>query len=213
MRADEVRLGIGVGIEERFLKAGDGRTRERLVRVVEQMPHILDQCATLFAEADDAIEKGLLTPTRFGPAISPPFPSAELIADGPGDEELVANIGQLKLVNILEPGDPEYISFEEACRRGSINPATNWGQRAAFALRDAGNAGKISEEIWSVGTYVVCPKTHWRGPGSGSVYAWYVIRNEDGFNCNYNWFGNNVNRNGQFASLATTSSWQAGLRR
>lgn len=201
MRTDEVRLAIGVGVEERFLAKGDGKTRERLVRVVEQMPHILDQCAALFDEADGALEKGLLMPTRYGSEITPPFPGAELIADGAGDEELIAGIDRIKLTDILTAQDSTYISYEEACKRGSANPATNWGQRAAFALRDAGNAGKISKEVWQVGKYVVCGKTRWRRPRFGGVYAWYVFRGVGGFGCSCDWFGGYVGRDGRFVSL------------
>lgn len=201
MRTDEVRLAIGVGVEERFLAKGDGRTRERLVRVVEQMPHVLDQFANILAEADEAIEKGLLLPTRYGAVIAAPFDGAELIADG-SDDELIAGIDRgIKLSAILTDRDGTYISFEEACKRGSANPATNWGQRAAFALRDAGNADKISKKVWPVGKYVVCGKTRWRDPQDGNVYAWFVIRLGDGFSCDYIWFDDNVRRLGQFVSL------------
>lgn len=199
MRTDEVRLAIGAGIDERFLK--DGRTRERLVRVVKEMPHVLDQCAALFAEADAALEKGLLLSTRYGAVITPTFDGAELIADG-SDDELIAGIDRgIKLSDILTKSDGDYVSFEEACKRGSVNPATNWGQRAAFALRDAGNAGKFSKSVWPVGKYVVCGKTRWRNPLDGLVFAWYVIRSEDGFRCDYRWFGHSVGRRGQFVSL------------
>jgi len=199
MRNDEVRLALGIGIEKAFL--GEGRTRERLVRVLEQMPNVLDRCAAIFIEADAALEKGLLVPTRYGSEISPPLPGAELIADGAGDEELIAGIDRIKLTNILTKQDGAYISFEEACKRGSANPATNWGQRAAFALRDAGNAGRISLETWPVGKYVPCPKTRWRNPQDGNVYVWCVIRSELGFGCGCDWFGDSVDSDGQFVSL------------
>lgn len=153
---------------------------------------------------------GVLIPTTYGPAISPPFNGAELIADGPGDAELVAGIARIKLLPILTVGDRESIRFEEACRRGSANPATNWGQRAAFALRDAGNAGKISKEVWPVGQYVVCPRTHWRDPQYGFVCVWDVYRDEGGFFCRYRWFGNSVDRDGRFVSLGPPAAQPSG---
>lgn len=199
MSNDEVRLALGIGIEKAFL--GEGRTCERLVRVLEQMPNVLERCAAIFIAADAALEKGLLLPTRYGSEIPPPLKDGELIADGAGDEELIAGIDRIKLDPILTAADGSYISFEEACNRGTKNPATNWGQRAAFALRDAGNAGKISKEVWPVGEEVICGKTRWRSPPDHYVYAWYVIRNEDRFDCYCRSFGSHVLGNARFVSL------------
>ena len=160
-----------------------------------------------FAELTDPdfdpaqFEMGALTPMTYGAVITPPFDGAELIADG-SDEELIAGIDRgIKLSDILTKSDGDHISFKEACKRGTVNPATNWGQRAAFALRDAGNAGKFSKSVWPVGKYVVCGKARWRNPQYGDVYAWCVVRNEDGFSCYSYWFGFSVNRHGQFVSL------------
>lgn len=130
-----------------------------------------------------------LTPTTFGPEIQPPFKDAVLVEDGPGDDSL--DISELKeLLPILNEGE-EIISFQEAVSRSK-----DWGQRAAFALRDARNAGKISKEVWPVGTYIVCGKTVWRRP-DGRYYGWYVYRIEVGFYCDYVWFDDKVDSDGR----------------
>ncbi len=168
--------------------------------VAEADEAALETVAEAFAKAMEG-EMDVLARIRFGQRIFPPFNGAELVADGPGDEELVAGIDRLKLVDILTgPGD-DYISFKEACKRGSANPATNWGQRAAFALRDAGNAGMISTEVFPVGEYVVFPKTRWLDPQRDRICVWVVVRSEGGFSCDYHWFGTSVTRRGRFASL------------
>ena len=133
-----------------------------------------------------------LTPTTFGLEITPPFPDEggwDLIADGPGDELL--DITKMQQSPILV-GDEPVITMEEAANRSK-----DWGQRAAFALRDAGNAKKISEEVFPVGTYGVCGKTQWRHRRSGKVYAWYVYRNASGFYCDYGWFSDDVHSSGR----------------
>ena len=142
--------------------------------------------------------KDVLTPITFGPEIKPPFDGAILDQDGPGDEAF--DIGQLKLVSVLNEADSQYISFEEAVRRGQANAKYNWGQRLAFRLRNAGNNGQISKEVWPVGQYLICSKTIWRCSG-GDRCAWYVFRDGNGFYCHCLWFGDDVGRDGRFPSL------------
>ena len=64
-------------------------------------------------------------------------------------------ISRIQLLPALQPGDGDVIRFGEACDRAEANPETSWGQRAAFAVRDAGNRGEISKEVWPVGVYAV----------------------------------------------------------
>jgi hypothetical protein len=129
-----------------------------------------------------------LTPTTYGLEIQPPFGGCVLVEDGPGDDLL--DISQLELLPILNEGE-KFIFFQEAVSRSK-----DWGQRAAFALRDAGNAGKISKEVWPVGQYVVCGKTIWRGP-RGLRYGWFVDRDEGGFYCVCDWFDGEVRSSGR----------------
>ncbi len=138
-----------------------------------------------------------LTPTTYGLAILPPFANAELVADGPGDDTL--NLATMRLLPILRNEENGRISFEEAVRRSTVNPQTNWGQRAASAVRDSGNAGKISLEVWPVGLYAICGKTVWRRR-DGYRYALCVIRCGDGFYYSYRWFADDVNFGGRLLS-------------
>lgn len=132
--------------------------------------------------------ENLLTPTTFGSAIQPPFDGCVLVEDGPGDE--LPDLSQLELQPILQ-GEEASISFKEAVSRSK-----DWGQRAALALRDAGNADQIPESVWKVGEYVVCGKTVWRRP-YGPSCAWYVFRSEFGFYCYYVWFAGAVHSGGR----------------
>ncbi|PIR86838.1 MAG: hypothetical protein COU11_03200 [Candidatus Harrisonbacteria bacterium CG10_big_fil_rev_8_21_14_0_10_49_15] len=110
-------------------------------------------------------------------------------------------ISRIQLLPALQPGDGDVIRFGEACDRAEANPETSWGQRAAFAVRDAGNRGEISKEVWPVGVYAVFGKTRWRSPRNGRVCAWYVIRDGDGFDCDDVWVDNFVDARGRFLSL------------
>ena len=141
----------------------------------------------------------VLTPSTFGTEIKLPFPGAILVADGPGDDD--CNIANLVLRPILTAADPDYITMEEAVRRGAAHPDTHWGERLAFQLQKEGNAGTISTDIWPVGIYIVCSKTIWRHSG-GSRSAWYVVRDGVGFDCYFHWFDIKVSRYSRFPSFA-----------
>ncbi len=140
----------------------------------------------------------VLTPITFGPEIKSPFDGVILAEDGFGDDTF--DIAKLKLIPVLTEADPQYISMEEAVLRGQANSDCNWGQRLAFRLRDAGNNGEISKEIWPVGQYVICSKTVWRY-SDGNRCAWFIYRGGDGFDCNYRWFSFSVSRSSRFPSL------------
>lgn len=142
--------------------------------------------------------KNVLTPTTYGSELESPFNNATLVTDGPGDDKF--DITQLKLVDILTADDPDCITMEEAVRRGQKNCDWNWGQRLAFKIRDEEKAGKISTDVWPVGLYAVCSKTVWQR--GGDRCAWCVVRGEDGFFCDWNWFGHEVDSGSRFPSLA-----------
>ncbi|MDO8584907.1 MAG: hypothetical protein Q7R85_02160 [bacterium] len=166
-------------------------TNERLVKLVESglwdvavdAPDYGVAAATL--RGGEGIVMIPLTPTTFGPLIQPPFVDEggwDLIADGP-DELDIANVRQLPMLE----GDETVIKYEEAVRR-----SREFGQRAAFRIRDAGNAGKISKEVFPVDTYAPCGKTVWRHRQGGRCYAWYVDRDASGFCCLCGWFSDVV---------------------
>ena len=140
---------------------------------------------------------GILTPTTYGTAIMPPFDGAILDEDGPGDETF--DVSRLMLIPILKDEENQ-TTVKEAVRKGQANSGTNWGERAAFVVREAGNAGKISLEVWPVGCYALFTKTIWRDRDD-SRYAWCVFRSEGGFTCGYRWFTFVVNASGRFPSL------------
>ncbi|MBI4092479.1 MAG: hypothetical protein HY420_00985 [Candidatus Kerfeldbacteria bacterium] len=115
---------------------------------------------------DVALFDVILTPTTYGEAIAPPFADEggwDLIADGPGYDLL--DLTKIRLLPMLQ-GDEKSTTFAEAVRR-----SPEFGQRAAFRLRDEGNAGKISLEVFPVNTYAVCGKTQWRRRRSGRRYG------------------------------------------
>ncbi|GEM_PF-6513750 len=112
-------------------------------------------------------------------------------------EEGKYNIAKLRLVPILERGERP-IALVAALRRGRENPATDYGKRFAKELCVAGNAGRISAEVFPRGVYVLCPRGSRRD--SGGFGAWRVIRNDDDrFCCDYVYFRGGVGPNGRFA--------------
>lgn len=131
-----------------------------------------------------------LTPTTYGRRIYLTFysPGAKLVEDGPDE---IPEISRIRLRPACRDRRKKF-SVAKALARARANPKTNWGQRAAEAVCDAGNAGKISKKIWPVGKYAIFGKTIWL-TRSGGRHPCFVFRTKTGFDVYHSsWFTNEI---------------------